>query len=558
MNDDNIETIIDFSQTSTQKVLNNLRLIIREKTRFESDDVLLKYDETFKQKYSIEVKHEIEPVVNTEHITGAFTVKESSESTKSDNPVLEAEREQSKRLEQAASLINVTIKKSGTKYNSVQSGVLLLHDRKYWSLSKCIICKAQGRVDCNTCNGRREESCWNCSGSKYINCDGYGCLGGHVACIKCSGSGQVSETENYQESFWNGSSTEYRTAYRTVYVRCSGYGCMGGKVQCTKCQGIAQISCYTCSRTGKITCRTCNGSGDITCGVCEGTTESGIASWVDIIVKPSYLLELQDECVEAREAANKEGVDGLPLISEAFDYQSTCTNGIPPNLISSIYDGQFELINLKVSCGNNLFKVTAYGSDLRWLSLDGIIEHIVNSDLSLLEKALIECADSDLTDTRIDDLIEGIKNVIASEVSSDALEVKLNDKVKTAHSDIVSQEFCARVNRCILGSLRHLYLRLAKVFWWKLMLTVITVNMLSSMTFGPGWTFCLSVLTVILGWLIFEQKVKNLLRTSISNDKRVNWLTDVAKKSGRSNYGNCLALAPSVILLLILTIIKMV
>lgn len=552
---ENSETILDSSESSSTKVFNSIRSLIRDKTRFEPEEVQLANDEAIQQSYSIQVNHEIEAVVTTEHITGFFKTQETCEKAKAENPTLTAEQEQSKCLVLAASLIQDTIKKSETKYNLIQPGIVLPHARKYWSLSKCGICGAKGRIECSTCSGRCEETCWRCYGSKYIACDGYGCVGGQVNCIYCSGSGQVSQSESYQESFWNGSNTEYRTAYRTVSVRCTAFGCMFGKTQCIKCQGIAQIGCYTCSRSGKITCRTCSGLGDITCGVCAGSTESGIASWVDVNVKSSYDLNLLDAPDESSAAASKEGVDGLPLISQVFDYRSSNIEGTPPHTISAHYDGQFELIKLNVSCGGNPFKLVAYGSDLRWLSFDGVIEHLVESDLSLLEKTLLECADDEISETRTDHLLEAIKHVVASEVNSDALNAELN-KTNDQTSQLMSQEFSARINRCILGSLRHIYLRMAKVFWWKLVLATLVANLLSKVLFGPGWAFVISVVTITLGWFIFNQKVKNQFHTYISHARHAEWLTEIAKKSGRSNLGLWIALSPSVVLLLILCMVK--
>lgn len=492
-------------ETSSTKVFNKIRGLIRDKTRYEPEEVELHSDEEIHQPYSILVNYEIETNVTTENITGFFLSQDLSEKSKAENPSQAAEDELTERLEFAARQIIEATEKTETKYNLIQPGVILPYARKHWVLFRCGGCNGRGRVNCYTCYGSCEETCWRCHGGLNVPCDGYGCYWGKVNCISCSGTGQLSNVETYQESFWNGSYTEYRTTSRTVNVRCSAYGCMYGKTQCLRCTGTAQIRCSTCLATGKITCRTCSGQGDVVCSTCEGSKEAGTSSWVDVIVKPSYALDVPDSCtVEAASAANKEGVHGLPPISKIFGYSISTTEGNPPHTVSVNYYGQFELIKLNVNCGINLFKLVAYGSDLRWLSIDGVIEHLVEHDLSLLEKTLLECEDDDLSATRIDHILEAMKNVVGSEVNADALDAELSEMKINSIAHLMSPEFVSRINRSILASLRQIYFRLAKKFWWKLFLATLSVNLLTWVFAGSGWAFICGVTTVALGWGFFN------------------------------------------------------
>jgi hypothetical protein len=547
---DNTESMQESPESSSTKVFNNIRGLIRDKTRFEPEEVQLASDEEVHQPYGIQVDYQLEANVTTENITGFFLSQDASEKSGAENPTQAAEDEQSERLELAAKQIKETIEKPETKYNLIQPGTVLPYARKHWALFECGGCNGKGRVQCYNCYGTCKETCWNCHGGLYVRCDGYGCYGGKVNCIYCSGTGQVSKVETYQESFWNGSYTEYRTASRTVYVTCTAYGCLYGKTQCIKCSGTAQIRCETCSATGKITCRTCSGRGDLICSTCAGSKEAGTASWVDVNVNPSYALSMPDTCHEdAATAANKEGVHGLPPISELFVYRSAIIEGTPSHNVSVNYDGQFELIKLNVNCGDSLFKLVAYGSDLRWLSIDGVIEHLVEQDLTLLEKTLLECSDDGLSVTRIDHLLEAMKNVVASEVNADALDAELSVKNTDSIAHMMSPEFAARINRSILASLRHIYLRLAKKFWWKLLLATLGVNLLAWAFAGSGWAFISGAITVALGWLFFHHTIATQFSNSMSQTGHGKWLAATAKKSGRSNLGNLLVVLPAALLI---------
>lgn len=550
---ENLGNISEQPESSSAKVLNNIRTLIRDKTRFEPDEVQLASDEEVHQAYSIQVDHSVEANVTTEKITGFFLSQDASEKSKAENPTQAAEEEQAERLELAAQQIKETAGKPEVKYNLIQPGVILPYAKKHWALFECGGCSGKGRVKCYTCYGSCKETCWKCNGGLYVTCDGYGCMGGRVNCIYCSGTGQVSKLETYQESFWNGSYTEYRTVSRTVYVSCTAYGCMYGKTQCTTCSGTAQIRCSICSATGEITCRTCSGIGSLICSTCDGSKEAGTAAWVDVNVTPSYTLDLPDACSEeAATAASKEGVHGLPPISEIFGYSSSTIKGSPPHTVSVNYDGQFELIKLNVNCGDNLFKLVAYGSDLRWLSIDGVIEHLVEQDLALLERTLLECADDGLSATRIDHLLEAMKNVVASEVNADALNAELSEKNTDSIAHMMSPEFAARINRSILASLRHIYIRQAKKFWWKLLLAVLGVNLLTWVFAGSGWAFICGAITVALGWLAFHRTIAKKFGNSMSQTHHGKWLAATAKKSGRSNLGNWLVVSPAAIVVLVL------
>ncbi len=194
---DNSESTQEFPESSSTKVFNNIRGLIRDKTRFEPEEVQLASDEEVHQPYGIQVDYQLKANVTTENITGFFLSQDASEKSRAENPTQAAEDEQSERLELAAKQIKETTEKPETKYNLIQPGTMLPYARKHWALFECGGCSGKGRVQCYNCYGTCKETCWNCHGGLYVRCDGYGCYGGKVNCIYCSGTGQVSKIETY-------------------------------------------------------------------------------------------------------------------------------------------------------------------------------------------------------------------------------------------------------------------------------------------------------------------------------------------------------------------------
>eukprot|EP00475_Leptophrys_vorax_P019849 TRINITY_DN2717_c0_g1_i4.p1 TRINITY_DN2717_c0_g1~~TRINITY_DN2717_c0_g1_i4.p1 ORF type:complete len:406 (+),score=62.77 TRINITY_DN2717_c0_g1_i4:135-1352(+) len=118
----------------------------------------------------------------------------------------------------------------------------------------CGRCAGAGRVTCHTCNGSREERCWDCRdvhGHKTCHrCQGFK----HVNCGQCQG--RVRHDPNARGP-----------RQKIQCHNCHGRGRMG----CEVCRENGWLQCRTCvSHPGWTPCRTCHSSGIVNCSKCAG------------------------------------------------------------------------------------------------------------------------------------------------------------------------------------------------------------------------------------------------------------------------------------------------
>ena len=113
----------------------------------------------------------------------------------------------------------------------------------------CGTCKGNKQITCSTCRGSGKNRCDTCNGQRQVKCSVWGCSGGDVKCIWCSGKGTKTE----------GSGDNQRT------VRCS---CNNGYNKCSSCNN-GYNTCSTCNGNGEVICSTCNSSGKVDCYSCD-------------------------------------------------------------------------------------------------------------------------------------------------------------------------------------------------------------------------------------------------------------------------------------------------
>jgi uncharacterized tellurite resistance protein B-like protein len=153
----------------------------------------------------------------------------------------------------------------------------------------CDQCYGNKYVNCNNheCNGRHTWTCTNCSGKGILNCEK--CAGKkNVDCPKCKGTLRVKCKRCGGDGKINDGFLA-RTIFKKLVKEkkcgyCAGKGhvpcttCDNGKIACTHCRGIGKVICADCGSDGTITCVSCYGDkerfGKINCPQCqtEGTT----------------------------------------------------------------------------------------------------------------------------------------------------------------------------------------------------------------------------------------------------------------------------------------------
>lgn len=526
--------------------LGNIRALVRDKTRFEPDDIQLLSEEEIDQGFQVEVRHGLEARVEKQDINGFF--HPGTLDNKDLAPVLTASSETGERLRAAAEQLKYKL--ADVSYDHVCSGLFLAHQTKHWYLRECLHCLGKGRVDCHTCYGKKKETCWQCSGGLFVTCDAWGCNGsGRTNCSVCQGTGQVSKYVTYQtqHTVWVDGvmHTENRTDGRTEYHTCTAYGCTFGKVFCHRCTGTGRIHCPTCAGTGKITCRTCHGAGDLRCDPCSGSGKTGEAAWVDVYDTPEYLAHLPDNAIDDAQAiVQKEGPEGVVNIAHDFSYSESHIEAVnPPQMVSAIYAGHFRLSRIDVECNDQTYHLAAYGNDLKWLRLDGIVENLLKGDLDALRNALNEAADEGIPSTRIDHLIGALRSVASSELNAELVEASLGGERAHIHSVVVSPEYERGIQTAMLGALRYIYTRSAKKIWWKLAIVALIVSAVSwYLQFPP---ILAGLATVAAGFLIFRRRIRKVLEEALGGQSQAKRVMAMAVKGKRHILSHAIALLPA-------------
>lgn len=505
---DEADMVEDVKFKST--VLENVRRLIESKTRFESDEIQSVSESENLQLYEIFVRHALDATPITQNITGHF-LRDAKDNNTS-NPIDDASKEVESQLRTASNKLGYELAKSTTKYNQIDPGILLIHSHKHWYLHTCSTCSGAGENVCLVCHGWRVVRCYECSGSRKIRCNGYGCSYGRVSCTQCGGQGRISHQVAYQVPYSvsiNGSyQTQYRTEYRTEYKYC--HSCSNGQVICSKCSGTAQIDCPLCCATGELICSNCAGSGKVTCQPCLGSGEVGEASWVDVHVKQEYTRSVPDGTPQdVREIIEKEGLHGLPSISEKLIFSKAIQDS--QDSITAAYSGEFRVVRQNVICHDETAHLVAYGSDLRWWTLDGVIQRLLQDDLNALSNTIVESENEGIFSPRIDHILEKLKHVAASEINVDIVEASLSDQDLTQHRGAVSDEFANCVKHSIQAALRRVYIRSAMRLVWVTSLVGVTFGMLVWAFEGAIWGAIAAIVVLLFSYMLHRRSVQTLL-----------------------------------------------
>jgi hypothetical protein len=542
-----IDTDLSISKPS---VLDNARKLVHDKTRFEPDEIQPVTTSESWQPYEISVQHSLDADPVARKITGHFVRNEQDINTSDPNG--DAAKGVSQQLREAASNLRSLLGKPNIKYNQVVPGMFLIHPHKYWNLYKCSSCGGLGKNICGSCSGQGEVTCYRCSGSRKVHCYGAGCIYGKVNCYSCGGNGYTEHSVPYQTStsvYVNGSyKTQYHTAYKTERRNC--YSCVSGKINCSVCAGAGRINCPNCRATGKLTCSGCGGEGYIQCSPCEGSGAVGEASWVDVRINQEYAYNLPEGTqADVMDIAKAEGVEGLPEISNQFGLLTTQEdNHNSPSSITATYNGTFHVVRQDVICVGENAHLVAYGNDLRWWSLDGIIERLLEDDLKALFNAVEASASESLLSTRLDHLLESLKHVVASEINVGMVEAALSKQGGEPHRGAVSAEYAANLTNGIQDALRRIYVRRAKNFAWQTTLATMILGLSTWAFLGVWWAAGVVCTVLLTGFFLHRRAIRNLLTEVLGTSELALRAMSVAGKGSGGREAAVLMALPSLVL----------
>ena len=121
--------------------------------------------------------------------------------------------------------------------------------------TSCSTCNGNKQITCGSCSGSGKNRCDTCNGQRQVRCTVWGCNGGKVKCLWCSGKGVKKEGYGANER-------TVRCSCNNGYNNCSS--CNNGFNTCSTCNGNGEVSCFTCSSSGKVDCYSCDSQGSFT------------------------------------------------------------------------------------------------------------------------------------------------------------------------------------------------------------------------------------------------------------------------------------------------------
>lgn len=551
--------VLDKAPPPAGETLTKVRELVRDKTRFEPGDVQPLAEDDADYPYRMVVRHALEARCEERRITGHF--KRGSRDVRCDTigqAALREARQAPAFLGAALAQLERQLRDPATAYDALQDGIYLGAQGRHYALQTCHGCGGAGKNQCHTCSGGGKERCWNCDGGLYVKCTNFSCLFGKVNCSACMGNGTISRSESYEEAvqvartdYYNGQSstsyhTEYQTRYRTVTDPC--YSCQYGKVDCGTCSGTAQIRCPTCHAIGTIRCRTCGGSGDLVCSPCAGSGQVGDAAWTDVHVASAYTIDLPDDMPgDARRIVQDEGPHGLAAQAASVALLQLERRGA--QALNAHYAVPVRLVRLAAECGQERYDIVAYGRELRWLTLDDIVEDLLQRDLRVLTDALARMADDGLFASDVAKLLEPLHNVAASELNAEVVEAVLDGHAGKTHAGVISAQYAAAIESAVLGALRHVYTRFAKQGWWHGVAAVAVVAL-------GGWAWAGRTAGVLCGVLavpgalfLFRHRLRAVLGAALGGADKATRAMALARKGKRDRTAYAVVLAPAVLVL---------
>lgn len=547
-------------------VLDKVRALVQEKTRFEPEDISAVTESDTLQDYALVATHSLEARFESRVIDGFFE-RTTSDVACSDawQVDIQAEAQTALRLQLAGQRMETQLRSRDAQYDEIPDGLYLPHASKNWHLATCAGCHGDGRVQCHHCHGRKSETCYHCNGARTVTCSAYSCNGsGKINCSVCSGSGQLQEsTTEYVTvnvpvtTYENGNShTSYRSETQPVHgtrsVTC--HSCSYGKITCYTCSGSGHNNCGTCHASGSISCRTCAGRGDVTCGPCSGSGKRGNAAWVDVYATQQYAITLPDDAdADARAIAAGNDVAAIAALSQVVKLGKIKFDNLDaPATVSARYQGKLRTVRLDAVCNDSHHHIVAYGTDLRWLTLDNIVEKLLRGDLQALATALNRSADDSALSSSVVALLAPLRDVAASELNAEVIEAVLDGAVDHGYSAILSPDYVDQVRTCVLGALRHVYTRLARRFWWQSALAALAVCSVVWLFSGALWGVLAGLLAAGAGFLLFGRRVRLVLTDAFGDASRAARAIAIAGKGKRNRYAHALVLAPAIAGVLVL------
>jgi hypothetical protein len=386
------------------------------------------------------------------------------------------------------------VRKLGAKFNGIAEGVYLPHDCCHVQLTTCWRCHGEGEVSCLSCGGDGETTCPVCHGRGGDRC--VVCSGGTTLCNQCNGSGRYSQVVNGQY----------------VSAPC---GCLNGQQICISCSGSGTVSCGKCRGYGQLKCSACHGSGKQTCGLCEGSRRAGKVAWTDVRVEPRYTFSFARKApddVEAIRELHKE-LEEFVSLSEQFT-QVSATDNAKGSVAT--YTGVFAVHRLQVTCHGEIFNLVGYGNEIRWWTLDHLIEQLLEDDLENLRSAIVDAKAVGSMEGRAQKILVTLKNVLRSEINADLVDLAIGIRKKRELKDAASEKYEIFLKSSVISALDKLSTIQRQSLLRILVPVGIVVGWVSWLAARPVWmasvlAIILAIVAVVLHRSLLTKQLSGLL-----------------------------------------------
>jgi hypothetical protein len=541
-----------FEPTVREKFLS----VLVKQTRFKADSVAIQGETAIVQKLRLRVQHALTTKLLSRNITGRFHHERSLLDKEVSYPDVVATADAPNRWAIARAALLNSLKEPETHFDTVKGGIFLPHETTYWELHGCSGCNGAGKNKCTQCQGKGKDTCTSCSGTGRVHCNN-GCVSGKTNCYICNGSGHVSRFEVRTDpvSVWTGDHTEYTSVTRNVEIRQPCSSCNFGKVTCSRCGGSSVINCGRCGATGRISCSGCHGLGHISCSPCEGSGKVGKSACVDVHLEPIYSVVLPHESdASATLILEKEGPVGVGQLAE-MQPPVVFEDTEEPKGIAVEYPGTFSIKRLHARSNEKDYSLVAYGPDLRWLTMDGIVEDFLQRDLDLLRSTLAAARTESAFSTRYHALLESLKHVIESEVNADLVDAHLEGRISdhVGAGSIVSNEYAEQLRDAKVSALSLIHKRIALAYWWK--------PFVSASVIGTAvWAFSTSIygaiaaaLFAVGGYILYARKVRTILTIAFDDRAKAVRSSRAAGKYGKLRGARFVVTLPAFLVVLAIT-----
>jgi len=333
------------------------------------------------------------------------------------------------------------------------------------------------QFSCPPCRGHGEVTCPVCSGGRLLDCSS--CNGGWRVCGDCGGSCEMD------------------------CPACNGRGKLASGASCRKrvpcpgCLGRGKTCCGVCGGSAKVLCRRCNPWGMVTCDPCAGTKWQHVAEVLSCNVRDSFFVDVKDDNKEIVSTLSRRDLTKLRRIATA----KQVAPHIDRHDVVREYDVACDVAELRVKAGKTVLPITGFGAQSEIFDYHGIIDVLLESDLSELEQVVKKTRFRLWRPSR--PLREATKTCLDSEAN-----VQIGDAGEVESRHAVTPKYKQRFLDALNASLARLFVAEVGLVAIAVVLLPVTLLVAAHVTVVRAavgrWVYPAALAIAALGWVVGE------------------------------------------------------